>query len=97
MRAALLALSPFPVQRDSGLICQESFLWDATVKKNPLPLKDALGGLVMQVHFERFSFNELQSSVLGHSFRTSASFLHSNAELQNGHVIRHDTFVAVDD
>ena len=24
----------------------------------------------MQVRFERFSFNELQSSVLGHSFRT---------------------------
>ena len=30
----------------------------------------ALGGLVMQVWFEHFSFNELQSSVLGHSFRT---------------------------
>ena len=53
-----------------GLICQESFLWDVSVKTYPPPLKDALGGLVVQVRFERFSFNELQSSEHGHSFRT---------------------------
>ena len=43
---------------------------DVTVKTISTIEKMLLGGLVMQVRFERFSFNELQSSVLGHSVRT---------------------------
>ena len=40
------------------------------LKQHPPPLKDALGGLVVQVRVERLTFRELQSSALGHSLRT---------------------------
>ena len=75
--AALLALRAYscPVRLGSHLSGE---LGTSQLKQCPPPFRDALGGPVMQVQFDRFSFNELQSSVLGHS--GPASFLHSGAE-----------------
>ena len=67
--AALLALRAisYPVRLGSQLLGE---LGTLQKKQYPPPLKDALAGPVVQFRFERFSLNELQSSVLGHSFQT---------------------------
>ena len=69
--AALLALKGLFLSSETRVSSvRRAFFGTLQLKQYPPPFKDALGGPVMQVRFERFSFNELQCSVLGHSFRT---------------------------